>query len=472
MANIELALLTRVIDDQDFHTLEKSQITEEFFATPEAKEIYRYLREVYHTPLSNGLVPSREMVKYRFPSFYPFTASDPVPILAQQLRAEKVRTEMLLLSQEIQEVASRNPFEAMAILRNKSSAISALSEAGEDLSVANAFQMLQSEYNLVQDTGGLLGIPFPTTWGPLNEETQGMQPGQFIVFYGRPKSMKTWIATWLAVWAYISCRRRVLYYTREMSPRLMMKRIAASIARVDYQAFKNGKLQPDLKQHTFNILRELMDDEISAGAISNNQPYLKIVTDRSASRGGGAGGGVGWLQSKIRELKPDIVFVDGMYLMKDDRSNSRSVDWKNITHISQDLKLTAQDFDIPVIGVTQANRAADKSKGEDLTELAYADALGQDADAVFRISRHVKIDENTKQKRTELMMTAPGLREGVFDGIVLEARPAVDFRYLRTLTLAGEDEDGSGYEEQKKDKPKYRRTFAEPRLPVPKKQGE
>jgi len=165
------------------------------------------------------------------------------------------------------------------------------------------------------------------------------------------------------------------------------------------------------------------------------------------------------------------VFVDGMYLMKDDRTKSRSVDWKNITHISQDLKITSQDFDIPIIGITQANRAADKSKGEDLTELAYADALGQDADAVFRVSRVVRVDENTKQKRTELFLKAPGLREGEFDGIVLEAHPAIDFRYLRTLTAQGDNEEDGSYGTQQQ-KPTYRKTFAEPRFGAVKKPSE
>lgn len=462
--NIELALLSKVIESKDFHTIEKAQISAEFFSTPESKEVFRYISEVYHHPDSMGQTPSVELVRYRFPGFFPFQSQDTVGVLTTQLRVEKIRTETILLSQEIAEVAERDPMQAISILRAKSSAIAALSEAGEDLSIANAYNMLLANYEMVQNTGGILGIPYPHSWGPLNEETQGMQDGQFIVLFGRPKSMKTWLATWLAVWAYKYCRKRVLYYTREMTPRLMMQRMAAAMANVDYKAFKNGKLQPELKQRTFTILRELMQDEISSGTYGGNQPYLKVISDKSKGKGGG-GGGVGWLQSKIQDFKPDIVFVDGMYLMKDDRSNSRAVDWKNITHISQDLKLTAQDFEIPLVGVTQANRESDKATGEDLTELAYADALGQDADAVFRVSRNVKIDEQSKRKVCELTIKAPGLREGEFDGIVLEAHPAVDFRFLRTLQGGQQAEPERGGSAGR-----GRRQYAEPRF-VPPRQG-
>ena len=849
---IECALLSRVIQDKDFHSLEKAQITEQFFSTPEGIEVYKFLREVYHNSATSGQVPSMEFVRFRFPGFYPFNPADTVPILAHQLRLDKVRMELLALSQTLADQADRNPMAAMASLRAESSKIASLAEAGQDLSMASAHNMLLEQYEMVQDSAGLLGIPYP--WDQLNEETQGMQPGQFIILFGRPKCMKcvcegqrimmwdgsllpiervpeitsvpsytnsvgqvrmalakrvvsgtkncvevetesglrlrtsdehlymtpgggytrignlkpgdyiatarrlpdwepvmdgltpknahllgllvgdgnytrnevqftsqdveivdalkdavsafnctvnqgfkdiefrvvgnehgsngilnwlrdigihgqkstvkrvpeklfssskesiasflaglldtdghvgskftfwssasrglledvqhllmrfgirgrltevttnygtlaynlfvyskeqnsilndeigkfivlgykrdalkrlatsetkekrnvdaipytdalystilqakgekewpswgtskfdasklfrrsnrisrkillwlakafnsqelekianneivweqiesitpigqvacydicvtdgqdpnfvvegfivhnTWLAIEMACHAYLHARRRVLFYTREMSPRLLAQRIAARLAKVDYKAYKNGRLQPELKARAFAILKDLMDDEKSAGEAGIHQPYIRIVSDRGAS--GSGGGGVGWLEAKIREYKPDLVVVDGMYLMKDDRSGQRTVDWKAIAHISQDLKLAAQEHDIPIIGVTQANRAADKSKGEDLTELAYADSFGQDADAVFRVSKMDRVDENTKIKRTELYLTAPGLREGKFEGIVIHGAPANDFSYLRTIVEEGSE---GSYEEKK-----------------------
>jgi replicative DNA helicase len=446
--NLELALITRVIDDADFHSLEKAQITEEYFSTPEAAELFRYLRDVYHSPTATGMVPSRDMVKMRFQGFYPFPAADPVPVLAQELRRQKVRLEIAKLAQDLQAEVEHNPLEAMATLRAQTSRISALAEVGQDMSMSAAYSTLMQQYEMVAAGGGLLGIPYP--WHPINEETQGMQPGQFIVFYARPKNMKSWIAIYIGVYTYLHSRRRVLYYTREMSPNLVAWRTAACMAKVSYKAFKNGRLQPELKQHAFGILQELMDDERSAGAMMGHQPDFKIVSDHGAS--GSGGGGVSWLRAKIREFRPDLVIVDGMYLMKDDRDGKRSVDWKNIAHISQDLKLTAQEFNIPLIGVTQANRGAEKTRGEDLTELAYADALGQDADAVFRLKHIEPIDEQTKKKRSEIIITAPGLREGKFEGIIIAGEPATDFQTVKkVLTSSAEaDEYEDGEKKQSK----------------------
>lgn len=416
------------MEENEFHLLEKARITEQYFFTPEAREVFRYLRDTFHAPQTAGQIPTVDLVRYRFPSLYFGAPPDAVTVLTEQLRQEKVRVELLTLAQIIQDRAGYDIAGAMAEAKTRFADIASLSEAGEDLSMSAAFGMLKDQYESVQTTGGLLGIPFP--WDALNEETQGMQNGQFIIYFGRPKTMKTWLGIYTACHAYTHSRRRVLFYTREMSPKLVAGRVAATIARVSYKAFKNGTLQPELKDRVFRILSELGDDEKLVGSSGHRQPWFTITTDRG--RTGSGSGGVGWLAAKVRELKPDLVVVDGMYLMHDDRSNTRSVDWKNIGHISQDIKLMAQEFDIPIIGITQGNRNGAKSKGEDLTELSFSDSLGQDADAVLKTSLKERIDENGI-KRTELSLTAPGLREGKFDGIVINAEPATNFEFIRRM---------------------------------------
>lgn len=436
-ANIEYALISRVAETHDFHTLEKMQITSDFFTVPEVRAVYDWLRLVYHNPNTAGMVPSVEMIKQYFHSFNPAYAPDEVPVLCQALRDSKIRMELLSLSAALQLEADKDPQAALSTLKQKTQSLAAMNEVGLDLSMSGAYTALMERYSTVQAAQGVVGIPYP--WEPLNQETQGMQGGQFIVFYARPKSMKTWVAIYCAVHAYLKSRRRVLFYTREMPPMQIAQRVAATICGVDYRAFKNGTLDPSLLQYVQAVLKELIQDELAAGK-HGHQPCFIITSDRSHN-----GGGVAWLQAKIREVDPDIVFVDGMYLMKDDRTNQRTVDWKNIAHISQDLKMTSQEFDIPVVGITQASRKSDSTKSDEMTDISYADALAQDTDAVFRIKKVVKKDEEG-HKKTELLLFAPGLREGVLDGIVINGCPATDFSFQRVIV------DEEEVEEQKYEK--------------------
>lgn len=437
-SNIELALLTKVIDERDFHSLDRAGINDDYFTTAEANEVFRYLSQTYRNLETAGQVPSRAMVQYRFPTFQFFDSADAVSVLVSQLREERVRMEIAGHCSELQQLNARNPLEALAALKQDSHRISALAETTHDYSLSASVASIRQRYELVATSQGLIGIPFP--WQVLNDETQGMQNGQYFVIYGRPKSMKTFVALKIGVHAYAAARRRVLIYSREMPPEQLLDRLAAVLAKVDYKAYRRGRLQPSEAQRVWTILDELAEDERSVGAFGRNQPYIIIVSDRGMSDGGG----IAWLQGKIREYQPDLVIVDGMYLMKDDRTKSRAIDWKNITHISQDVKLTCNTFHIPIIGVTQANRGAETKNGEDLTELAFADAIGMDADLVLRIKKQQRWDETLKRYLNELMVTAPGFREGTFEGMVIHGQPGYNFDFIKILPPL----DAKGQEDQ------------------------
>jgi hypothetical protein len=152
------------------------------------------------------------------------------------------------------------------------------------------------------------------------------------------------------------------------------------------------------------------------------------VSDRNASEGGG----LGWFRAKLKEVKPDLAIIDGLYLMKDDRSGKKDVDWKAMASISRDTKAAARDFGIPVIGVTQANRGSQKSMGEDLTETAYSDAFGQDADLVMKVNKV----RNKETGARELVIGIPGGREAELDGFVINGNPCYDFSFVRAWTAA------------------------------------
>lgn len=440
-AHIEFALISRVIEDKDFSSLEKNQITADFFTVPEVRQVYEYLRFVYHHPQTTGLVPSLDMVRQYYPSFNAAYAPDEVPILCKALRDQKIRIELWGLVNKLTLESDKDPYAAIASLRSAAQNLAGLEQVSHDLSMSNAYQLLMDKYSSVSQAGGILGIPFP--WEVLNTETQGLQNGQYIVLYGRPGSMKTWVALYMAVHAYMQSRRRVLYYTREMPTLQIAQRVAATMCGVDYRAFKNGTLQPELFAYVQSVLQGLLHDEESAGK-HGHQPAFIITADRSAN-----GGGVGWLQAKIKEVQPDIVFVDGVYLMKDDRSNQRTTDWKNILHISQDLRQTALGMNIPIMAITQANKQSDKVKGADFVDMAFTDAFNQDADAVFKI-KHIMRRDDQGTKHSEIHMYSPKLREGCLDGIVINGTPCTDFTFIRPIIEEEIEEESYGAEGQKK----------------------
>jgi len=90
-------------------------------------------------------------------------------------------------------------------------------------------------------------------------------------------------------------------------------------------------------------------------------------------------GGVSHVASKIERYKPDIVYVDGMYLMDDDQ---RARDgWQRLLNISRDMKKLAKKASIPIICTVQFNRQADNTKGNS-ANISGGD-IARDADVIL-----------------------------------------------------------------------------------------
>ena len=105
---------------------------------------------------------------------------------------------------------------------------------------------------------------------------------------------------------------------------------------------------------------------------------------------GGVSFGELFLQAKIEEYEPDIVFIDGIYLMVDDDLNSRKAQWEQLNHISRGLKITAENYQVPVIATTQAWKKSAKpgSKGdESVDDIAYSGGMAQNADNIVSLGR-------------------------------------------------------------------------------------
>jgi hypothetical protein len=141
--------------------------------------------------------------------------------------------------------------------------------------------------------------------------------------------------------------------------------------------------------------------------------------------GARAGGGLSALHAKIKEFRPTLVVIDGLYLLKDDRAGgSRSVDWKAQHHVTQDARQTALEFNIPVIAITQAKRGAGKDGKEvDTEDIAYANAVGMDAEVVIYAKRRKFAGQ------WEQVLEFPAVRETPIDSFTVNYHPACNFSF-------------------------------------------
>ena len=151
----------------------------------------------------------------------------------------------------------------------------------------------------------------------------------------------------------------VLFVNNEMSGEQIGKRFDAVHFRLPYQEFRAGLLSDELEKRYFEGLKKLSEEERPLWVISDVHGVMSIA-------------------SKIDQYKPDIVMIDGLYLLHDDHRGANR--WERTSNISRDLKRLAQQKGVPVIATTQFNRAADETRMERVTlaNIGFSDSLGQD----------------------------------------------------------------------------------------------
>lgn len=216
---------------------------------------------------------------------------------------------------------------------------------------------------------GVTGVP--AGFNDLDNLTGGFQPSDLIIVAGRPSQGKTALVLSLARNASVLHDVPIAFFSLEMSVQQLVMRLMCAEARVDAHKVRTGRLPED----------EWRKLSVSVGRLYK----AKIFIDDTP------GLGILELRAKARRLKAEhnigLVVVDYLQLMQGPRSaQSRE---QEISAISRSLKALAKELNIPVIALSQLNRAVEArtDKRPALADLRESGAIEQDADVVIFVHR-------------------------------------------------------------------------------------
>jgi len=406
--DVEVALLTKIIETEDLRSVVRSKVTPSFFLDEDARDIFEYMAEVYQ---KRGRIPSLSLLQNEYPDFEPEESDDDILLLIDAVKDKKLYADLQRTLSKVADETRGDPTEGLAALKKMSVQLASIHSTGEDLDLTKCGDDLRAELEKLKNTEGTLGIPWP--WEALNRATLGIHLGEFIAFYARPKSMKTWVMLYVAYWIWKQTGKSILFLTKEMTPEQIRRRWAAMACELEYSAFREGRLNED-EEIRFHDFLDQIEDEGEA-------PFIVSTVEEQGAPA------LTEIQAKIEDFQADMVFVDGLYFLAEDPS------WKSFTVITRGLKQLAQQKKVAIIGTTQANRSAEKGRGA-LSEVAFGDSLAMDVDVLIRIIR-----EGQHRDNNELLMTLPALREAHGCTFTINALPAHDFTQKHEF----EQEEGS-----------------------------
>ena len=211
-----------------------------------------------------------------------------------------------------------------------------------------------------------------TGFTKLDEKTSGLHAGELFILAARPSMGKTALALNIAQHVATKVKRTVAVFSLEMSKESLLTRLLCATARVDSQKFRAGYLNAEER----NRLQAAASSLVEAPLFIDDTAGIHLMD----------------IHAKLRRIKAEhglgLVVVDYLQLMSGrGRFENRN---QEISTISRGMKLLAKDLNVPIIVLSQLNRAPETRQGDhrpQLSDLRESGSIEQDADLVGFIFR-------------------------------------------------------------------------------------
>jgi len=229
-----------------------------------------------------------------------------------------------------------------------------------------------------------------TGFKELDHQLAGLQKSDLIILAARPSMGKTTLAMDIARNAALLHNVPVGIFSLEMSSQQLVDKMLAAESQVDAWKLRTGQIRTD---EEFSLIRDTLDKLSKAPIYIDDESSNNIIRMKSVARRLKSEGGLG------------LIVVDYLQLMVTNRNYDSMV--HQITEISRSLKSLARDLDVPVLALSQLNRAVEQRGGEPrLSDLRDSGSIEQDADVVLFIHREDKYDKSSSRPNVAKIIIA------------------------------------------------------------------
>jgi len=204
----------------------------------------------------------------------------------------------------------------------------------------------------------------PTGFTDFDKLTGGLRPGDLVIVAGRPSMGKTTLAINMAEYAAVhpGTKASVAIFSMEMPAEQVITRMLASIGGVPLNSLRSGRISDDDWVRITGATSQLSEAKIFV----DETPALNPTELRARAR------------RVKREHGLDLVVVDYLQLMQVPGTQENRA--TEIAEISRGLKVLAKELQVPVIALSQLNRAVEQREHKkpvmsDLRECVTGDTL-------------------------------------------------------------------------------------------------
>ncbi len=399
----EQAVLGAIIVDQTAMLDIISTVKAEYFYSKRNQQIFSEMEMMFtsQTPIdfvtvldavnSAGIFNDSEEAKV-----YLFNITQTVPtiknigIYAKIIYDKYMLRQLIEVSRDVMYKASGDEESGQKLLEYAEQKIYDIRNGKENSELTHIKAALMESLTFLQKLSGperskLLGLN--TGFSHLDRMITGLNKSDLIILAARPGVGKSSLALNIAVNVAKAYDTAVAYFSLEMTNRQLVQRALSFESGVPSQNMRRG----DLQREDWHRISETSD------VLSKTRLYFDDTSGISVQE----------IKAKCMRIENlGLIVVDYLQLMGGNgRSESRALE---ISAITRNFKIMAKELNVPVILLSQLNRAVEKDSGKRkprLSDLRDSGSIEQDADIVLFLHKEDTGEEEGQQGPTEYPVT-------------------------------------------------------------------
>ena len=362
---VELQIICKVLNTKDYSIIENNYLTEDFF--PTYREEYSYIKSHY-AEYKN--VPDIETFLAKFPEFERVEVNETDRYLVNTIREEHLYTMSVPVIKKAAELLKADANEAGRYIQAEMSNLVPNYEIDScDIVHSDERVDVYEDKMLNKDKWFI-----PTGFEELDDLMGGgWQCGEELgVIVARTGNCKSWVIVKMAQHAW-----KIGKTPGYMSPEMSGVKIGYRFDTVNNHFSNSGLNRGDSYRVNLDEYRQYMEQLKQAPngfIVTTPRNFNNKVT-------------VTKLKTWVKSSKIDILFVDGITYLSDERYKNGDNKTTSLTNISEDLMQMSCELGIPVIVVVQSNRGGVDKDAPDLEDIRDSDGIAHNATRVFSV-RH------------------------------------------------------------------------------------
>jgi len=365
---VELQILSQVLQTKDISIIENNQLTVDYF--PNYAEEYDYIVSHYK---EYGNVPDKATFLSNFQDMELVEVTETEQYLIDTIREEQLFSRCVPIVQTVAKLMKTDSNQAVEYLMQSMKNIQPNYKMGGIDIIQQATERLNAFIDRRDNQDNWF---FTTGFKELDDIIHGINRAEeLFVIFARTNQGKSWILEKICTHVW-EIGFNVGYISPEMG--------ALSVGyRFDtlFKNFSNKDLTWGNKEFNENSYREYIEELKKR----NNKFIVATPLDFDNKIT------VTKLKNFIKQHKLDIIAIDGITYLSDERGKRNDNKTTSLTNIAEDLKTLGMELKVPILVVVQANRSGvvDKDSEElpELESIRDSDGISHNATVVLAVKQ-------------------------------------------------------------------------------------